>query len=136
MKPAVRQSSQVSTSSTVQRKHPVRRTVVRSRSSRRKLTETELITETTLKLFLSLLVTLVATISFGKLLPYHFAQSGKLKELRAQVKETEYRVNKKHQQLQKNFDSQQIEALMEEHSPRMTKNRVRVFWQEPTSNDQ
>ena len=132
MKPALRHFSPVSTSSTAQSKHTVRRKVTRSRSSRRKLTEAELIAETTLKLFVSLLVALVATVSLGKLLPYHFAQSGKLKELRAQVKETEYRVNKKHQQLQKNFDSQQIEALMEEHSPRLTKNRVRVFWQDRT----
>ena len=132
MKPATRHSSPVKTSSPTRKKQTARRKVIRSRSSRRKLTEAELVTEATLKLFLSLLVTLVATVSLGKLLPYHFAQSGKLKELRAQVRETEYRVNKKHQQLQENFDSQQIEALMEKHSPHMTKNRVRVFWQAQT----
>ena len=93
------------------------------------------IAETSLKLGFSLLVTLVATISLARLLPYHFAQSAKLKELRAQVKETEYRVNIKRQQLKKNFDPMQIEALMKEHSPRISKNRVRVFWKKPITSE-
>lgn len=92
--------------------------------------EAGMIAETSLKLFFGLFVSVVATISLVRLLPYHFSQSAKLTELRAQVKETEYRVNIKRQQLQKNFDSEQIESLMEEHSPRIEKNKVRVFWQE------
>ena len=100
------------------------------KQSLRSANETGRITENSLKLFLSLLVSLVATISLARLVPYHSAQSAKLKELRAQVKETEYRVSHKRKQLQKNFDSWEIERLMEEHSPRVSKNRVRVFLQE------
>lgn len=93
------------------------------------------IAETSLKLFFGLFVSLIATMSLVRLLPYHFAQSAKLTELRAQVKETEYKVKIKRQQLQKNFDSEQIETLMEEHSPRIGKDRVRVFLQQPNSPD-
>ena len=101
----------------------------------RKTSETDIITDVSLKLFLSLLVSLVGAISLARLLPYHFAQSAKLKELRAQVEETEHRVKIKRQQLHKNFDSWQTKTLMEEHSPRISKGKVRVLWQkkQPTS---
>lgn len=105
----------------------------KSSFSHRNSDETGIIAETSLKLFFSLLVSLVATVSLARLLPYHFAQLSQLKELRAQVRETEHRVNIKRQQLEKNFDSSQMNALMEEYSPRISQNRVRVFWQKPTS---
>ena len=91
--------------------------------------EAGVFTEASLKLFFSLFVGLVATISLARLLPYHFAQSGKLKELKAQVKETEQRVSNKRQQLQQNLDIGNNEALMEQHSSKIGKNRARLFWQ-------
>lgn len=105
-------------------------------SSHRNSDETGMIAETSLKLFLSILISLIATVSLAKLLPYHFAQLDRLKELRTQVRETEHRVSIKRQQLEKNFDSSRIQALMEEHSPRISQNRVRVFWQNKTSQNQ
>ena len=93
--------------------------------------EAGMIAESSLKLFFGLFVSLLTTISLCKLLPYHFSQSAKLTELRAQVEETEYRVNIKRQQLQKNFDSEKMETLMEEHSSRIGKDRVRVFLEQP-----
>ena len=130
MKSNLKRASKVKVNPNSQQKQTARRR--KSRSNRRKSPETGLMLETSLKLFFSVLVGLVATISLARLLPYHFAQSGKLKELRAQVAETESRVKAKRQQLHKNFDSQQINALMEEHSSRIDKNRVRVFWQDET----
>ena len=102
----------------------------KSSSKIRRANQAGCMTENSLKLFLSLLVSLVAAISLARLIPYHSAQTEKLKELRAQVKETEYRVNNQRKQLQKNFDSSEIERLMEEHSPRVAKNRIRVILQE------
>lgn len=114
-----------------------------SNSSNRKLSiqhhssdETGAIAETSLKLFFSLLVSLVATVSLVRLLPYHLAQLNQLKELRAQVRETEHRVEIKRQEIEKNFDSSQINALMEEYSPRISQNRLRVFWQNRNSRNQ
>ena len=119
-------STRVSTGSQSSRKR------VRSSNSQ----EAGMIAETSLKLFFGLFVSLVTTISLCKLLPYHFSQSAKLTELRAQVKETESRVNIKRQQLQKNFDSEKMETLMEEHSSRIGKDRVRVFLQQSNSSAQ
>lgn len=120
-----RRSTRVSTNSQSSRK--------RLRSSDR---EAGMIAETSLKLFFGLFVSLVTTISLCKLLPYHFSQSAKLTELRAQVKETESRVNIKRQQLQQNFDSEKMETLMEKHSSRIGKDRVRVFLQQSDSSSQ
>lgn len=111
-----------------------------SQSSRKRLRSSDreagMIAETSLKLFFGLFVSLVTTISLCKLLPYHFSQSAKLTELRAQVEETESRVNIKRQQLQQNFDSEKIETLMEKHSSRIGKDRVRVFLQKSDSSTQ
>lgn len=133
MKPNLQNSYRVKTSST--------RISPKSKSSAKTLhslnsPEAGAIAETSLKLFFGLFASLVATISLARLLPYHFSQSEKLTELRSQVAETEHRVNIKRQQLQKNFDSEQIETLMEEHSSRIGKNRVRVFLQKPNSSAQ
>ena len=97
-------------------------------SSRRSHDETGIMTETALKLFVGLFISLVASISLVRLIPYHFAQSIKLKELKSQVKETEYRVKSKKLQLMKNFDSQQSENLREKYSSRIDKNKIRLFW--------
>jgi hypothetical protein len=104
-------------------------------SNHRHVNETGMIAETSLKLFFSLLVSIVASISLARLLPYHFAQLNQLRELRAQTQETKHRVQIKRQQLEKNFDSSQINTLMEEHSPRIDQNRIRVFWQNHSPGD-
>ena len=97
-------------------------------SSRRYHDEAGIMTETALKLFVGLFISLVASISLVRLIPYHFAQSIKLKELRSQVQETEYRVKSKKLQLMKNFDSQQSENLREKYSSRIDKHKIRLFW--------
>lgn len=102
-------------------------TVSKPASPIRHHNEAGIMTETALKLFVGLFVSLVASISLVRLIPYHFAQSIKLQELQSQVKETEYRVKSKKRQLMKNFDSQQSENLREEYSSRINKNKIRLF---------
>ena len=97
-------------------------------SARRHYSEAGIMTETALKLFVGLFISLVASISLVRLIPYHFAQSIKLKELKSQVKETEYRVKSKKRQLMTNFDSQQAENLREQYSSRIDKQKIRLFW--------
>ena len=99
-----------------------------SASNRRHYNEAGIMTETALKLFVGLFISLVASISLVRLIPYHFAQSIKLKELQSQVKETEYRVKSKKRQLMTNFDSQQAENLREKYSSRIDKQKIRLFW--------
>ncbi len=89
-----------------------------------------IITETVLKLFFSLMIGMSGIISLLKLVPHHNNQQGKLKELRAQVKETEIRVSKLRKQLNRNFDPQQTQSLVEEHSALITPDRIHVFVQD------
>ena len=63
-----------------------------------------------------------------KLLPYHLSQQEKLQELRIQVQETEARVVKLREQLNKNFDPQQTKNLMEKYSSLLAPNQSRIYW--------
>ncbi len=116
-----------------------------SRVSRRKLpirkrrnypVEQGLLAETSLKLFFSLVMGATAVVSVIRLVPYHFSQKEKLKEIRSQVEETERRVEILREQLNRNFDSEQTHILMEEYSPNIAPNRSRVFWEEETMSDE
>ncbi len=86
-----------------------------------------IITETVLKLFFSLMIGMSGIISLIKLVPHHNNQQGKLKELRAQVKETEIRVSKLRKELSRNFDPQQTQSLVEEYTALTAPNRIHVF---------
>lgn len=93
-----------------------------------------LVTETSLKLSFSLVIGVLAVISVVRLVPYHFSQKAKLKEIRSQVEETERRVEILRKELNRNFDSEQTQILMEEYSPHIAPNRSRVFWEEEKQN--
>ena len=85
-------------------------------------------TEITIKLILSSILTVGAIAALAKLVPYHFSQQTKLKEINAQVQETEKRVAKLRAELNRNFDPHQSQNLMEEYSPRLAPNQSRIFW--------
>lgn len=121
--------SQQTASQSTQRKSPIRK----GRNHRR---QQELVAETSLKLFFSFVIGVAAVISVIKLVPYHFSQKAKLKEIRSQVEETERRVKILRQQLDRNFDSEQTPMLMEEYSPNIAPNRSRVFWEEEEPNSE
>ena len=89
-----------------------------------------IVAETVLKLFFSLVIGMAGFISLIKLVPYHHTQQGRLKELRSQVAETETRVFQLREQLNRNFDPQQVQSLVEEYSSLTTPNRVHIFVQD------
>lgn len=84
--------------------------------------------EVTIKLILSWVLALGAIVALVKLVPYHFSQQAKLREIDAQVEETRGRVGKLKEELNRNFDSQQSQNLMEEYSPRLAPHQSIVFW--------
>ena len=84
--------------------------------------------EITIKLILSWILAIGALAALFKLVPYHFSQQAKLREINAQVQETEKRVAKLRAELNRNFDPQQSQNLMEEYSPRLAPNQSRIFW--------
>ncbi|MDJ0530946.1 MAG: hypothetical protein QNJ70_00400 [Xenococcaceae cyanobacterium MO_207.B15] len=97
----------------------------RSRSSRK--IDQGLVTETVLKLFFSFVIGVAGLASLIKLVPYHNTQQAKLKELRAQVKETKVRVFQLREELNRNFDPQQTQSLIEEYSSLTAPNRIHIF---------
>ena len=103
-----------------------------SRKRRNYPLKQELVAETSLKLFFSFAIGMAALVSVIRLVPYHFSQKAKLKEIRSQVEETERRVEILREQLNRNFDSEQTPILIEEYSPNIAPNRSRVFWEEET----
>jgi outer membrane murein-binding lipoprotein Lpp len=79
---------------------------------------------------LSSILSIAAIASLVKLLPYHWSQQAKLKELRTQVKETEARVNQLRQELENNFDPQQAQNLMHQYGTQINRTQSRIFWLE------
>lgn len=84
--------------------------------------------ELTIKLILSSFLALGAMTALVKLVPYHFSQQAKLREIDSQVEETEKRVAKLRTELNRNFDPQQSQNLMEEYSPRLSPHQSLIFW--------
>jgi hypothetical protein len=89
------------------------------------------VTEITVKLVLSWIVTSAAIASLCKLVPYHFSQQAKLTEIDTTVQETQKRVNLLRNEFNRNFDPQQTVVLMQKYSSRLAPNQSRIFWVEP-----
>ncbi len=67
-----------------------------------------------------------------KLVPYHFSQEAKLREIRLEVSNTEKRVNELRQNFSINFATSETDSQMSNYSPKVEPNQMRVFWQSPT----
>jgi transcription initiation factor TFIIIB Brf1 subunit/transcription initiation factor TFIIB len=101
---------------------------VRQRRDRSKVAYRGLKTEIILKLVFSWAIAIAALTSAIRLLPYHLSQQEKLKELHIQVQDTEARVVKLQEQLNRNFDPQQTKNLMEQYSSLLAPNQTRIYW--------
>ena len=111
------------------------------KSSRRSNPYRGVTAEISLKLLLSWAIAIAAIASLLRLLPYHFSQQAKLKELRIQVAETDARVAKLREQLNSNFDPQKTQSLMEQYSSLSSPNQSRIYWlpedkKQPSENDE
>ncbi len=84
--------------------------------------------EISLKLILSWVIALGAISSLFKLLPYHLSQRAKLKELNIQLQETDARVTKLKEELNRNFDPQRTQSLMEQYSSLTSPHQSRIYW--------
>jgi|GEM_PF-5356705 len=109
---------------------PNKKSNLANRKTRNYPLQQGVVAEISLKLFFSFVIGGVAIISVIRLVPYHFSQKAKLKEIRSQVEETERRVEILRKQMNRNFDAEQTPILMEEYSPNIAPNRRRVFWEE------
>ena len=100
----------------------------RRKSSKRGNPYRGVTTEIGLKLILSWAIAFAAIASLFKLVPYHLSQQEKLDELRIQVEETDARVTQLRDLLNKNFDPQRTQSLMEQYSSLTSPNQSRIYW--------
>ncbi len=74
--------------------------------------------ETTAKISVNFLITTAAISALAQLLPYHWLQQDKLREIRTEVKLMEGRVNSLQTEFSRNFDPSQTKSIMQEQSYR------------------
>jgi hypothetical protein len=91
--------------------------------------------ETTVKLIVNLVLSAAAIAGLVQPLPYHLSQQAKLREVRAEVKRTEARVNSLRSDFSRSFDSGQAKSVMQEQSYRVDPNQRQVVWQEGGMDD-
>lgn len=84
--------------------------------------------EASLKLGMNLILSIAASTALIKLWPYQEIQQDKLAEVHRAVQETEIRVDKLRNQLNRNFAPEQTKKLMQEQSYRVDPNQRRIFW--------
>ena len=87
-----------------------------------------LVAEITTKLIASGVIAGIATVGLIRLIPYQLNQQAKFQEVRAEVEETERRVDNLRNNFTRHFDPQQSRNIMQEQSPRLDPNSRRIFW--------
>lgn len=84
--------------------------------------------EMSLKIGVNLAIAIVAVSALAHLLPYHWSQQEKLREIRAQEKRMQTNVNKLKADFSRNFDPHQTKTIMQEQGYRFAPNQRRVIW--------
>jgi len=103
-----------------------RRVVPRPKRHLRQRSYQVMALESTAKIAVNLLVTGVAASALAQLLPYHWLQQGKLREISTEVKLMEGRVNGLQAEFGRNFDPQQTKTIMQQQGYRFDPSQRRV----------
>jgi hypothetical protein len=82
--------------------------------------------ETTAKIAVNLAISGAAISALVQLLPYHWSQQEKLREMRTEVNQMEGRVNLLQTEFGRNFDPQQTKNIMQQQGYRFAPNQRQV----------
>ncbi|MBC1220359.1 hypothetical protein GNF10_21940 [Nostoc sp. UCD121] len=82
--------------------------------------------ESTAKIAVNLVVTAVAASALAQLLPHHWLQQEKLREINTEVKLMEVHVDGLQVEFSRNFDPQQTKRIMQQQGFRFAPNQRRV----------
>lgn len=88
-----------------------------------------------LKLVANGVISAAAIAALAQLLPYHLSQQSKLREVRAEAKQTEKRVTDLRTNFSRYFDPQQAKSVMQEQSYRRDPTQRQVVWQDQDIRD-
>jgi hypothetical protein len=92
--------------------------------------------ETTAKIGVNLVISAVAVSALTQLLPYHWSQQDKLRDIRTEVKLMEGRVNNLQAEFSRSFDPRQAKSIMEEQGYRFEPNQRRVVFPKDVTEEQ
>ena len=87
--------------------------------------------ESTAKIAVNVVITAVAASALSQLLPYHWSQQEKLREISTEVKLMEGHVDGLQVQFSRNFDPQQTKSIMQEQGYRFDPSQRRVVLMNP-----
>lgn len=91
--------------------------------------------EITAKLTVNVVLSIAAVSALVQLLPYHLSRQEKLREIRAEVRQTETRVNHLQTSFSRYFDPQQAKSIMQEESSRIDPKQRKVVWLDNSASD-
>ncbi|MBW4651374.1 MAG: hypothetical protein KME06_22190 [Kastovskya adunca ATA6-11-RM4] len=91
--------------------------------------------EMLLKLVANGVISAAAIAALAQLLPYHLSQQSKLREVRAEARQTEKRVTDLRTNFSRYFDPQQAKSVMQEQSYRRDPTQRQVVWQDQDIRD-
>ncbi|MBO3457184.1 hypothetical protein G7B40_037465 [Aetokthonos hydrillicola Thurmond2011] len=92
--------------------------------------------ETTAKIGVNLVLSAAAVSALTQLLPYHWSQQDKLREIRTEVKLMEGRVNNLQAEFSRSFDPRQAKSIMQEQGYRFDPNQRRVVFPKDLTEEQ
>lgn len=87
-----------------------------------------LATEITVKLAINSVLTIAAITSLARLLPYYLSQQAQLQEVRAEVEDTQTRVNQLNQEFTYYFDTRQSQSQIKKYQLKIEPNERHIFW--------
>jgi hypothetical protein len=102
---------------------PKRRVTPRPKRHLRQRSYQIMALETTAKIAVNLAISGAAISALVQLLPYHWSQQEKLREIRTEVKQMEGRVNVLQEEFTRNFDPHQRKTIMQQQSYRFGPNQ-------------
>lgn len=103
-----------------------RRAVPRPKRHLRQRSHQVMVLETTAKIVVNCAISAAAVSALVQLLPYHWSQQDKLREIRTEVKLMEERVNSLQAEFSRNFDPRQTKSIMEQQGYRFEPNQFPV----------
>ncbi|MEH2183281.1 hypothetical protein [Nostoc sp.] len=84
--------------------------------------------ESTAKIVVNLVITAVAASALTQLLPYHWLQQEKLREISTEVKLMEAHVNGLQAEFSRNFDPQQAKSIRQQQGYRFDPSQRQIVW--------